>query len=397
MFISAFNALKTYCEAQNFAGWDPYDGLNSKMFNATPLKHWGLARIAWIQGVKRSPVNFRKLLLVPKEHNAKGIGLFLTGYCNIYKAQQVSGRDDLGSQEDVLDKINYLANLLISIQSKGYSGACWGYNFDWQSKAFFLPKSTPTVVATSFCVEALLNAFEITSNDNYKLIALSSADFILKDLNRIEKANGFMFSYSPLDKRAVYNASLLGTKTLVLINKYSPSKELCLIAKESATAVCSMQNSNGSFPHSDQVGNQWCDNFHTGFKLESLAFYQKYCHDNFFSLSIENGFNYWVDNFFDLETGRAYYYDTKGDLVDLHCAAQSLPTFYKLNKMNEYSFLADKIINWAIINMQSSDGSFYFQKSSTHINKIRYMRWPNAWMFYGLSYYFVYLSENEIN
>ena len=81
---SSFLKLKSYCEAENFAGWDPYDGLNSKIFNALPLKHWDLARLAWIQGFKRSPINFRKLLLVPKEHNAKGIGLFLSGYCNLY-------------------------------------------------------------------------------------------------------------------------------------------------------------------------------------------------------------------------------------------------------------------------------------------------------------------------
>ena len=81
---SSFIALKSYCEAENFAGWDPYDGLNSKIFNALPFKHWDLARLAWIQGFKRSPINFRKLLLVPKEHNAKGIALFLSGFCNIY-------------------------------------------------------------------------------------------------------------------------------------------------------------------------------------------------------------------------------------------------------------------------------------------------------------------------
>ena len=62
----AFISLKAYCEAENFKGWDPYDGLNSKIFQATPLKHWDIARLVWIQCFKRSPINFRKLLLVPK-------------------------------------------------------------------------------------------------------------------------------------------------------------------------------------------------------------------------------------------------------------------------------------------------------------------------------------------
>ena len=81
--IKQFQSLKSYCESQNFAGWDPYDGLNSKLFQATPLKKWDLARLAWIQGFKRSPINFRRALLVPKSHNNMGLGLFLSGYCNL--------------------------------------------------------------------------------------------------------------------------------------------------------------------------------------------------------------------------------------------------------------------------------------------------------------------------
>jgi hypothetical protein len=381
----------------DFKGWDPYDGLNSKIFQATPFKYWDLARMAWIQGFKHSPINFRKLLLVPKGYNAKGISLFLTGYYNIYKAQQMTGKEDLGKQEEVLEKIEYLANLLIAMQSKGYSGACWGYNFDWQSKAFFLPKYTPTVVVTSFVVEALFNAFEATGKEIYKKTALSSAEFILNDLNRIEKPNGFMFSYSPKDNRAVYNASLLGTKTLALINKYNQNPDYFQAAYASAKAVCDVQNPDGSFPHSDQVGNKWRDSFHTGFKLESLSLFQNLFNNNLFNYCIESGFNYWINQFFDHKSGKAYYYDIQGNLVDLHCAAQALATLYKLKKMDLYSDLVFKIIEWAIENMQSENGSFYFQRKGNIINKICYMRWPNAWIFYGMSYYLLNMAHYENN
>ena len=33
----AFYKLKKYCEREDFKGWDPYDGLNSKVFQALPL------------------------------------------------------------------------------------------------------------------------------------------------------------------------------------------------------------------------------------------------------------------------------------------------------------------------------------------------------------------------
>lgn len=223
MIISSFLSLKTYCENSDYSGWDPYDGLNSRIFQATLFRKWDLARLIWIQGFKRSPINFRNLLMVPKEHNAKGVGLFLRGYCNIYTVQQSLNKEIFGSQEDILIKIHYLAELLLSLQSKGYSGACWGYNFDWQARRLFLfPKNTPTVVATAFCATAMFHAYEITRNKKWLDTALSAGSFVLNDLNRTPKKRGFLFSYSPVEgNNTVYNASLLGSKLLSYCYHYT--------------------------------------------------------------------------------------------------------------------------------------------------------------------------------
>lgn len=127
--INSFRLLKEYCENEGFKGWDPYDGLNSKVFQALPfLKKSAICRLVVIQGFKRCPVNLRRLALVPKEYNAKGIGLFLSGYCNLYNAVKANPKlaESLGSPDSLKSRINELAELLISLQSKGYSGACWG-------------------------------------------------------------------------------------------------------------------------------------------------------------------------------------------------------------------------------------------------------------------------------
>ena len=54
-FKESFIRLKHYCEEEGYKGWDPYDGLNSKVFQTLPLKNWDLARLVWIQFFKRSP------------------------------------------------------------------------------------------------------------------------------------------------------------------------------------------------------------------------------------------------------------------------------------------------------------------------------------------------------
>ncbi len=56
---SSLKRLTSYCEKEGFKGYDPYDGLNSAIFQAIPLISTNrIARLAWIQIFKRSPVEF---------------------------------------------------------------------------------------------------------------------------------------------------------------------------------------------------------------------------------------------------------------------------------------------------------------------------------------------------
>lgn len=395
MFLKSFDSLKSYCERQNYSGWDPYDGLNSKVFQLTPFKYWDLARLVWIQGFKRSPINFRKLLLVPKDHNSKGIGLFLHGYCNIYKAQQVADGVDYFDQEDVLSKIKYLADLLISMQSGGYSGACWGYNFDWQARRlFFFPKNTPTVVVTTFCAVALFKAYEVTKDESVLQTALSSAKFVLNDLQRTHKNGGYLFSYSPLKgNKTVYNASLLGSKLLSYCYYYRKDERLKTAARRSVQACIDAQKKNGSWFYGELPIQHWIDSFHTGYNLDALKVYHDYTGDESVEINIEKGFEFYINNFF-LENGIPKYYHNNIYPIDIHCPGQLFVTLARLNKTSEYNEVAEKVMNWTIKNMQDKKGYFYYQIRKCINSKIPYMRWSNAFMFYAQSFYFMDLVNN---
>jgi hypothetical protein len=383
-YLIHFKKLKEYCEKENYKGWDPFDGLNSKIFQATPLKQWNIARLFWIQGFKRSPINLRKLLLVPKEYNAKGIGLFLTGYCNIYKAQEISGKEDMGKKEVILEKINFLAELLISMQAKGYSGACWGYNFDWQNRVFFQPKETPTVVVTSFVANALFEAYEVTNNTKYFNVALSSSNFILKDLNRFENENGLIFSYSPLDKSKVFNASLLGARLLARCFQYTKESIFLDYSKDAVKYVVSKQHDDGSWLYGEDKVQNWVDSFHTGYNLECLFEYKKYTNDNSYFNSFEKGMTYYLLNFFE-NNGLPKYYNRNIYPIDIHSPAQFIVTIIKTEKYNKNSILVEKVLDWTLSNMQSKDGYFYYQINKIFNSQIPYMRWAQAWMFYSMS------------
>ncbi|GGG60192.1 hypothetical protein GCM10010976_33690 [Bizionia arctica] len=386
-FQTSFLKLKAYCEAENFKGWDPYDGLNSKIFQALPLKHWDIARLAWIQGFKRSPINFRKFLLVPKQHNSKGVALFLLGYCKLYKAS-LKGDNTFGNSDVLLKQIKEITELLLSLKSPGYSGSCWGYNFDWQARRLFLfKKNTPTVVATAFCVEALLESYEITKDVAVLKDTLTAADFVINDLSRTPQGNGFLFSYSVKDgNNTVINASLLGAKVLSYSYKYTKNKEHLKLAKEAVLAACELQKVDGSWIYGLLPVQSWIDSFHTGFNLDAIETYQKNTGDVSFQKHIDKGLDFYINNFFETN-GMPKYYHNKTYPIDIHCPAQVMVTLSKLNLFKENEVLISKVLDWTIDNMQHKKGYFYYQLKKGVSSKISYMRWSNAFMFNAMAHY----------
>lgn len=385
IFKSSFNKLKFYCESQSFKGYDPFDGLNSKLFRSIPfIYNSRVIRLIWIQLFKKLPINLRSFVGIKKEYNSKGLGLFLSGYCNLYKVK---------AKEEYLEKINFLASELIKIKNLDYSGACWGYNFDWQARAFFQPKNTPTIVATTYISYAFLDAYDITRKKEYLDIARSSCDFILKDLNRFFDADGnFAFSYSPLDKSVVYNATLLGSKLLSRVYSYTNEKSLIEEAEKSVKFCCNNQNTDGSWSYGKYKFHSWVDSFHTGFNLECINDYMKYSSDFNYKENIEKGLKYYLKNFFT-EGGMSKYYNNSIYPIDIHAPAQLVITLSRLNRLDENRALADSVLTWTIEHMQSQHGYFFYQKKRLSLSRIPYIRWSQAWMFFALSEYFK--NENK--
>lgn len=390
--IDSFKHLKGYCEKEHYKGWDPYDGLNSKVFQALPFfRKSAVCRLAVIQGFKRSPINLRRVAGVPKEYNAKGIGLFLQGYCNLLKIvrNNPSLESEFGTEAEIIAKIRKVADLLMSLQSKGdYHGACWGYNFDWQARRLFLfPKYTPTVVATNFCATALMEAYEATKEQPYLDTALTAAEFVKGDLHRYQCEDGFLFSYSKLPGNdTVYNASLLGSRLLSYCYKYTGNEEYRDLAEASVKACCKGQREDGAWVYGLLPVQSWVDSFHTGYNLDGLIAYEEQTGDTKYNNYIEKGFDYYIKNFFEPD-GTPKYYDNQMYPIDIHCPGQLFVTLCRLHKFEENKELAEKVLDWTIRNMQDKKGYFYYQLKKGISSKISYMRWSNAFMFCAMSYY----------
>src|SRR5438045_2938243 len=259
----AHRDLWKYCRAQGLAGYDPYDGLNSRLFQSTPLRKSRIARLAWTQFHKRSPINFRSLVRIPRERNAKAMALFALAALADFRRQPTK-ENEIEARE--------LLDDLIWMRLKGFRGACWGYNFDWQSRSFFAPRGTPTIVPTAFGARALCEAAEVFSRDEYLPFARTICNFILNDLNRSEEASDEVcFSYSPLDQTRVFNASLLAGEVLATVGALTGEVSLCDWAMRTARYVIRRQRADGSWAYGLDSHQAWSDNFHTAYILTSLS------------------------------------------------------------------------------------------------------------------------------
>jgi rhamnogalacturonyl hydrolase YesR len=386
--LSSFDKLKSYIEKEQFKGWDPYDGLNSRIFQALPFKHWDLARLAWIQFFKRSPFNFRKLLMVPKAYNAKGLGLLLTAYSNLHQIKTTHPGALPYTLEALEKQIHFLAKQLIDLKVTGYSGSCWGYNFDWQARRLFLfPRNTPNVVTTYFAFYGLLKAYEVTREKDYLETALGAAKFVLNDLNRTPTADGFLFSYSPLNgNNTVYNASLLGSKLLSHCYHYTQNETFKEAARASVQACLTAQNKDGAWPYGALPVQQWIDSFHTGYNLDALMAYREYCHDTSVDSSIQSGLDFYLRSFFSDEGNPSYYHNQRYP-IDIHCPAQLFVSLSRTQAFKKNQLLATKVMDWTLKHMQHKKGYFFYQLKKGVSSKIPYMRWSNAFMMYAMSYY----------
>lgn len=375
---SSLSRLIQYIESSDYCGYDPYDILNSS-FDFNRLGKWGPA--VAIQFQKRNPLNIRPLMGVEKGFNPKGMGLMLKAYSLLYRKT---------GKADYLEKAHQLFNWLNTHYSKGYSGKCWGYNFDWANPEENLPAYTPSVVVTSFVVDGIFEYFKVTGSTDAKNAIVSAAAYIREDIPISEFPEGISFAYTHLSKGCCYNASLLAAEVLAKsdhIRSQSVNRDKILKAVD---MVLSKQKDDGAWWYSYNPVNgreRRQIDFHQGFVLVSLYNINKLMSTQRPDVqrAITQGLAFYKKAQF-LSNGRSLWRLPKKWPVDIHNQSQGIIIFAKLKEYHpDYLDFATTIALWTINHMQDKTGYFYYRKYPFFMNKIPYMRWSQAWMMLAMS------------
>jgi len=375
----SLNKLILYIENQDYKGFDPYDALKSPLFKLPFFRTNKFVRFFTQQFGKRFPINLRPLLFVPKGYNPVTLGLCIQAYSYLFRSS---------SKEEYLQKIDFLITELRKLIPNGYSGACWGYDFDWEARYAQIPAYQPTVVATGIITNALFECYRITKNEHALNLCKSAISFILNDLNRYETETEICFSYSPFDHQQVFNASMKGARLLSQVYSVTGGVKLREIAQKTINFVVNKQNTDGSWFYSTAQNGNWIDNYHTGYILDCLDEYIKCTEDTEFQDNLKKGFAYYCANFVT-ENGIPKFYNNKTFPVDCTAAGQTILT---LNRLGETQ-LAKKVATYMIESMQHKSGYFYFRKYKYHTEKTSFMRWSNAWMMLALAS--IYSANNQ--
>jgi len=393
-------------KADGFEGSDPYDGLNSLRLTSI-LGRSRLARLVVIQAVKRSPVNLRPLLGVPRGLNPKGLALMLQGAAEWL---------DLG---DTSWEQTWLADALVSLASNpdgtSISGsreildgaavgiadgtldwpaaAGWGYHFPWQSKAFLQPAYFPTVVASSFALDGL----EAAGSPALPKVASAVATFVADHLYRYKDNDGICFSYSPGDRSRVYNASLFGAKILAQAAPHVPSRqaEWQDLSRQAVDWVVARQAADGSWICGEANHWQWIDNLHTGFNLETIDRVAQLLGTSDWDDNLSSGLAFYRQKLFDSDATPRYYTSSRFPL-DPHSFAQGALTFLRLSRFESRSLdFAGRILARGVDELwDERRGGFRFQKHRHYAQSTIHMRWSQAWMFRALC---AYLKQPQAN
>lgn len=375
---AALEALLAYCKSNNWAGYDPYDALNSTLFRTVPLLDSRIPRLVLTQALKRLPLNLRPLLSIPKTQNPKALALFLSGFVKLAKLR-------IDEQGELAQSIDFMIDRLDALRSPGSDHLCWGYSFPWQTRTIVVPTGTANLVCTAFVANALFDTYDWNRNTRCLKMGLNAVEYLLNELYWAE-GDTAGFSYPlPTVRNQVHNANFIAAALLCRAYSYTGEERFLHPALQVARCSAKKQRADGSWLYGEAASQRWIDHFHTGYNLCALRAIAGYLGTNEFDSAIHHGFDFYRNHFIGAD-GAARYFHDRTYPIDIHSVAQciiTLLTFVHIDAGNLPR--AHAVVRWALTHMWDDRGFFYYRVLRSHTNRLSYMRWSQAWMFLALA------------
>ncbi len=368
--------LRIWMESRQFAGYEPFDLLNSPYLSGAWARK-ALPAVLLIQAGKRfAGLRLRQALKIPPSRNPKALGLCLSAYCDLAQAGY-----------DVSAEAAWLKNELVGLRSPLEADYCWGYDWDYVSlRGPRLPVFAPNCIASYFCGTAMMEMHRVFADSEALKIAESVAHFLATRLNRsFESQEELCFSYTPGDNTQIYNSSALAAVFLARVGCLRGDQEYLSLARKAMVFLQRGQLESGGWYYGQLRRQRWIDGFHTSYNVCALLDYQRTTGDHTFKDSMLLGHRYYKATFFTDEGAPKYFHDRTFP-IDIHSCSQAILHLIAFSFIDPETLeLAWKTFHWTMSNMVGPEGAFYYQRHRLWTNRALYMRWGQAWMLHALA------------
>jgi hypothetical protein len=239
------------------------------------------------------------------------------------------------------------------------------------------------MVVSAFAGQAFLDLYDADRDGKWLDYAIQIEEFIEKELILSETADELVFGYVPGKGGRIHNVNLMGAALLARLHSYTGEARFGKYAVKAARYTVRSQEKDGSWLYGENPHHRWVDNFHTGFNLVALHAINRHLPDDLWRRSIDSGLEYHVRHHFTVDMTPKYY-SSKLYPIDIHNFAQGIDTFVTFGLSDRAFRLIEKCVDtmW-----DDGEHYFYYQKTRWYTNRIDYMRWSQAWMFFALTRY----------
>jgi hypothetical protein len=371
--LQAFRALDAWGWERDWAGSDPYDGLNTVRL-LTPLKRHRRGRQALMQLVKRTPVDLRPLLGIRGARDSAALAWIISSYCAA----------DFLEPAERDRRIDILLGWLMDERSPGWEDTCFGYHYDMQSRVFFYPTGDPNVIATCFAGYALLDLHDRGWGGDLLEHVHGIGRFLMRNVPQTPDAPGAFFGYLVGDRSPIHNSNLHVCAYLARAADVVDEPKWKEAAADGVTWTVSRQRPEGQFPYGERPNLSWVDGFHTGYVLDALQVCAAAGIEQATPEVWQRALDYYERRLFDAD-GAARYYDDNRWPIDMQCVAQALQTFSRASRVDRrYLDPARRVLAYARRCMLRDDGAYNFQRRRAWVNRAPHIRGANADMMLGL-------------
>jgi hypothetical protein len=291
-----------------------------------------------------------------------------------------------------LERAMHFLDELTKSRCGAFKEFCWGYPFDWVTRAGLIKGQTPLITTTPYVYEAFLQIWELHRRDEWKQVIESIARHAVIDIKDFKASDtASSCSYTPFDKGGVINAAAYRAFLLMSASQVLLKDEYWKIAKRNLNFVLENQNPDGSWYYAVDGVRDFVDHFHTCFVMKALAKIYSLTRDKACGEALAKGVEYYLKNLFD-EDGLPKPFSKAPRLTvykrELYDCAECINLCLLLrDRFPELEMVLETVVTGILKEWIKSDGSFRSRRLHLGWDNVPMHRWAQSQMFRSLAFY----------